>query len=845
MLPLLTTLALAAGPDAPVAEPVAPPADPGAADELPPLLKEPALLEFVDATYPPDAEAAGIEGRVGLLIEVDEAGAVTNVTVLRPAGHGFDEAAVDAARKFRFSPAEDAAGPVPVALEFDFGFQLAQPPAPPPEPPITVEGRLREMATQKPIAGAIVQVLVGGALVASTQTDADGTFSLRGVPPGEHVLVAQGADHQRDDVELAVVDGEVTDVTVWLRRLSYRGAGVVGYYEKERPPEVTRRTLTMDEVRRVPGTFGDPVRVIQSLPGAARAPFGTGLLVLRGANPQDSNVYVDGVEVPLVYHLGGFRSILNPDLIEAVDYLPGTYSARYGRSTGGVIDVRTQSDYPEQPRFTWRTDVLDTGVYGESQVGGKVGVAAGVRRSYVDALLAVILAEQEFYAAPRWFDYQLKVEALDVGDDELSLFLFGFDDQLVVRTDADAEDQLGVSYSTHRIVARWVHPLSDQWKLEVQPAFGFDATELGFGSEVGLTLSGIRTDVRANLAWQPSDKLTAQLGLDMRAARNDLAIYVAGVPVDGDDPLSEEEPVELAEGFWQFFPDPFLEATVRPLADPEQLTLVGGLRLDGYAREEDAPAFALDPRFGARARLVPGGTLKAGTGLYHQPPGLTSLLAEPYFERAWSSELGWEQKIGQAIQADVTGFYRDMQNLGGGDDPGVGRAYGMELMVRHALVDRFFGWVSYTLSRSERNDTPDDPEAWYPFDFDQTHILTGVAGYRLPLDLELSGRIQYVTGNPYTPYDGGLYLMDEGDYLGFPSAATNSERQPAFYALDVRLSKLFTFRRWQLEVFTDVLNLVHGENPEFILYNYDYTESAWINGLPTIPSLGFQVEVNL
>jgi hypothetical protein len=166
-------------------------------------------------------------------------------------------------------------------------------------------------------------------------------------------------------------------------------------------------------------------------------------------------------------------------------------------------------------------------------------------------------------------------------------------------------------------------------------------------------------------------------------------------------------------------------------------------------------------------------------------------------------------------------------------------------MVRHALVNRFFGWVSYTLSRSERNDTPEDPAGWYPYDFDQTHIFTAVAGYRLPLDLELSGRAQYVTGNPYTPYDGGLYLMDEGEYLGFPSADENSERQAPFYALDVRLSKLFTFRRWQLEVFTDVLNLVHGENPEFILYNYDYTESATINGLPTIPSLGFQVEVNL
>ena len=51
----------------------------------------------------------------------------------------------------------------------------------------------------------------------------------------------------------------------------------------------------MDEVRRIPGTFGDPVRVIQNLPGAARF-LGTGLLVIRGANPEDSGVYVDGIK---------------------------------------------------------------------------------------------------------------------------------------------------------------------------------------------------------------------------------------------------------------------------------------------------------------------------------------------------------------------------------------------------------------------------------------------------------------------------------------------------------------------------------------------------------------------
>ncbi len=871
LLPLLPLLSLAWAQDAPAPDPAAPtdpvapavPATPTAPAEaeLPPLVKDPALLDFVQAPYPPEARAAGIERTVRLLLEIDATGTVTNVEVVAPAEPGsveatLDAAAVEAARQFKFSPAEDATGPVPVAVEFDYGFQFAPEPVPVEEaaPALAIEGTLREMATRVPIPGAAVQVKRGDVMVASATTDAEGRFAITGVDPGEVTLVAFTTEHQKDVIALTVTPGEVAEVSVWLRRLTYRGAGVVGIYEKDRPPEVTRRTLTMAEVRRVPGTFGDPVRVIQSLPGAARAPFGTGLLVLRGANPEDSNVYVDGVEVPLVYHLGGFRSILNPDLISSVDYLPGTYSARYGRSTGGVIDVKTSSEYPEQTKLVWRTDVLDTGLFATGRLGKKgkekVGFSVGARRSYVDVLLGAVLANQEFYAAPRWMDYQLKLEALDVGDNELSALLFGFQDDLVIRTDKDAADQIGVHYSTHRLVLRWAKPLSETVKFHLQPAFGIDGTRVGFGSEIGIELDSTTIDLRGELRWTPSEALSVAAGLDSELYRADLKLYVAGVPVDGEDPLSEEEPIEIDGGRWNAYPDPYVEAQLRPLDDRDRLLFVGGLRVDGILRDDEPVQFAPDPRFATRFEVFDGGTIKAGTGLYHQPPQQAQLIGDAFFERAWGSELGWEQKIGPAITADATGFYRWMDPLAlgfsGEGESGVGRAYGLEVMVRHARVDKFFGWISYTLSKSERNDTPGDDEGWYPFDFDQTHILTGVAGYRLPLDFEVSGRVQYVTGNPYTPYDGsGLYLMDEGSYLGFPSADTNSERLSPFYGVDLRVSRLFTFKHWQLELFADLLNAVHGENPEFQLYNYDYTEKAVIKGMPTVPSLGFQLEVNL
>ena len=77
-------------------------------EELPPLVKNPELQEYIQAPYPPEAKAEGREGTVLLLIEIDEAGDVSYIEVLRSAGADFDAAATEAAWEFVFSPAEDS-----------------------------------------------------------------------------------------------------------------------------------------------------------------------------------------------------------------------------------------------------------------------------------------------------------------------------------------------------------------------------------------------------------------------------------------------------------------------------------------------------------------------------------------------------------------------------------------------------------------------------------------------------------------------------------------------------------------------------------------------------------------
>ncbi len=868
-----------------------PPAE-APAEELPPLVKDPALLEFVQAPYPEEAKAAGVEGQVLLLLEIDETGKVTHVEVLAPAGHGFDEAALEAAWSLRFSPAEDASGPVPVAIEFNYGFVLdaasqegavpeeATPEQPAAEAPVNLEGELVEMGTRRPLKDFAVLVEAPGVEAQQTTTDAQGRFQLRGVPLGTVTVSSVHPGYDRASSSVEIVEGQVTSLKLWIRNQDYGADDLVGVYQKEKD-EVTRRTLTVEEVRRIPGTFGDPIRVVQNLPGAARSPFGTGLLVIRGSNPEDSAVYIDGIRVPLIYHLGGYESVLAPDLVEAVDYLPGGYGVEYGRTLGGVVDVRTRTEYPEGGKVVWSTDILDSGgiVAGRAGKNDGLGYALAARRSYIDFFIPYFIKDPDTVVKPRWYDYQLKLQDLTRDKGELSAFLFGYQDKLIASspgnqgTDQDTQGELGTTYSTHRLNLIWEHPLGEDWSLRVVPSAGIDGANFSLGDELRLTQTIYLFELRSELGWEPSDALEATLGVDFLGGFYDFSVAFPFDPtlIAEYDPIEEREPFTLDGTGSAWGPDAYLEVEIRPLQDRDALLLAPGVRFNYVNVLDQAAVMSLDPRLAARWQALEHGTAKLGLGLYHQPPQPFEIYRPEGnvgvgYERAWSAELGWEHQITPAIQADATVFYKwldqlivpnpDLVSL---DDPyflndGLGRIYGTEIFIRHALVNRFFGWVSYTLSRSERNDYPDldgdvnlfanEGEGWYLYDLDQTHILVALAGYRLPYDLEISGKFRYVTGNPYTPYAGGVYDIDQDFYFGFESSDYNSERLPPYITFDARVSKMFTFKKWQLETYLDLLNAVRGVNPEFQIYNYDYTESRYIRGLPFIPSPGFEAEFN-
>jgi TonB family protein len=826
------------------------------------LTRAPELVEFVPAEYPPEAEAAGIEGTVTLSIVIDERGEVAQAVVTDPGPHAsFAAAALHAVQQFRFRPAEIDGKPAAVEIEYRYQFVLrkAAPPrrTPAQEEPVALRGRVIERGTRSPVAGATVE-----SQGRSAETGPDGRFTLRGVAPGDVIVRVLSPEHEPLSVRELFEEGKARDVEYRLKRRSYDPYEAVVRGERRRP-EVSVHTLDIEEVRTIPGTQGDTLKVLQNLPGVARAPFGIGLLVVRGSEPNQTLVYVDGIPIPLLFHFGGLTSVVNGDVVQAIDFYPGNYGARFGRALGGTVELRTR-----EPKREWhgatQLDIFD----GRLEVEGPVGAGsayASLRRSWIDAVLAVALprvspeAANDLRVAPRYYDYQTKVSYPLLGG-QATLFAIGSDDLLTFVQEDDKPGRPSFHLSTvfHRVGLSWKRPMGALTN-DLVLAVGKDTFDVLRGDAFGLLTDVRALTLRDALGWRISDRLSLELGADVSLRRVGYQVYASppGSPATIGDQFQDSPSTvaERATGNW-LAPAAYLEADWRAT---DRLRLNAGLRADAELRFGRTRSW-LDPRLSAFYDLRPGTVLVAGAGLFGtapQPQETSPTFGNPDLgsERALHLALGARQDLPYAARLELTGFYKWMWDLvvrTRAVDPegrslrysndGRGRTFGLELLLRRELARGLFGWLAWTWSRSERIDDPTvQPYGWHPFLLDQTHVLALIVSYRLPGDWILGTRIRAVTGNPFTPAEGAVLDADTGRVQCLPGARL-SQRLPAFFQTDARLDKRFVFDRWMLSMYVDVQNVSNRENAEFRFQNFDCTQQVAVPSIPIFPAIGLRAE---
>jgi len=758
----------------------------------------PKLLTAPAVELPPGAmpsEPVSVELELG----IDALGRVTAAKVATSGGAPFDEKALEAAQKFEFEPARRGTEVLAVTIRYRYVFPAAPPPP----------------------AVAAAPVAAPPPPIAATPAPAPAA------PPSDTA---------------AVEEFEATA-------------------EVAAPPrEVTRRTIEKEELTRIPGTRGDALRAIEVLPGVARTGLDNGTPILRGAGSEESVPYLDGIPIPFLYHFGGVTSFFSSRLLSRVDVYPGNFSARYGRVVGGVIDVRTRD--PEKDRFHGMLDLslVDTAIYAETPITDSAGIGVAARRSNIDLVYSKLVPDDVFsvVAAPVYYDYQA-IYSQELGrNHRLRVLGYGSRDavELVFSNPNDEDPGLagGIkgTIAFHRLQAELRSTFSPKFTQDVVVAVGRIDTEQRFG-EIFQVFGGEELHGRAEWSYSMHPALRLTAGADLFGwfldgeYRGPAPTQWEGNPRDRDA-LGAQRLVQVeSQGINVVRPGGYLELGFRPLSP---VLLTPGVRVDYYGEFGD---WSVDPRISARYEVGPQTALKAGVGRYTQPPVFWMSVPvvgnpdlDPY--HALQVSAGVEQGFSKKLKLGVEGFYKKLDKVivatadsgpPGFVNEGEGRIFGAEFSAEARPDDKTFGYLAYTLSRSERSE---HGRPYRLFDHDQTHILSLAVSRKLGAGWELGVRFRLVSGEPTTPVTGSLFDARTGVYLP-RYGAVNSERDPMFHQLDVRVEKAFKIGALTLAPYLDVQNVYNASNVEGYTYNYDYTKREEATGLGLFPNLGVRGEL--
>jgi TonB family protein len=835
----------------------------------------PTLVTFVQADFPPTEVASGKGAVVVLQIAIDAAGKVAGVTVQQSAGLAFDAAAVLAAKQFVFSPASVGGKPIPVKITYRTAFTITEKLVK--KYAADFVGTVRDRASRQPLANVRVALDTGQEAL----TGEDGKFRILDVKPGDHGVTLSGESIATIGTTETFEPSKQLDATYDVDRKKM----TTGNEDEEEEIVVTaprlKKQIVSTEVaatqaQKVAGTQGDVLKVVENLPGVARAAVGSGALIVWGAAPQDTRVYVDGIHVPRLYHDGGYRSILPSGFVKSVELIPGGYGGAYGRGIGGIVTVAMRPLDDDGYHGSVGADVIDASVDMRAKVGDRTHVAIGARKSYLDSVLSAVTSEDvgDYVPIPRYWDGQARLsfdlaphETIEVGGLASSDHI---DHTLLNPLPALSTHQTS-TVDFQRFYVRYEKHTADGAVITAVPWFGFDSSSLV--NVFGTTPTDVKNDstvfgLRADWHGALFDHVRGDVGLDAEVVLSTLhrSGSIGAPPREGDlYVFGEPPPSQVSDDDWKTTIatlGAFAEADASLFDD--KLHLVPGIRFEpyvtatnrveptsggqpaiGFSREEAV----IEPRISIRYAVTDRILVKAAFGSYHQAPQpeeLSASFGTPTLVLSTAQHylVGSSFQLTEALSVDTTAFLSESQGLvvrsqeqnpydaHALDQTGIGRSYGAQFLLRQQQVGRFFGWISYTIMRSQRKDAPSLD--WRLFDYDQTHVFTALGSYDLGNGFEVGARFRYATGYPRTPVIG--HYQDA--YYEPIFGPQNSIRIPPFYAFDVRLAKDFKIGRSDCEVYLDVQNVTDHPNPEEIVYNTDYTQRGYITGMPILPVVG-------
>lgn len=600
--------------------------------------------------------------------------------------------------------------------------------------------------------------------------------------------------------------------------------------EREEPGNIH---IPRTETRFVPGAFGDPFRVVEALPGMAPWLSGLPYYYVRGAPPENVGYFIDGISIPILFHVGAGPSTIAPDLVDSVDLFPGGYPAMYGRYAGAVIAGTTTPPNEEQAHGDAGARIFDAHALVETPWDNHQGtVLAAARYSYTNLVTSAFAPNYQI----GYWDYQFRISHRINEHDTLALFAFGAHDELQYLH----QPTFNVDYE--RVDLRYDHPIA-QGKLRVAGTFSYDNSltalqtqQGGVGETAALRNYGGR--IRAEFGQRVAENASVRAGGDFMIRRftiDDAPDALNPNVIDSYSPHTDLEGGAYVDAIW------------RPLPS---LEVVPGFRFDAY-RSRGQVAFAPQPRLQTRLQVTSWLTWFSALGTAHQeateevfvPEKLPSNLSgnSYQFSEALETRLFWSTKL------RITGFH---SQLVANDDDGTEHVNGLEVFLHRSFSERLGAFISYTLSRATTTahqlNGQSQPTAWETqrATWDRTHLFSAVVSYDLGKHWRIGARFFVESGRPWSQgclTENCSASASRATASSPPTVYHVTGQLPPFYRLDGRLEKrwLFPGGQW-IEASLECFNILDKSEPTGVDYSTKNGLSVTGQSPIILPSVGVE-----
>jgi len=709
-----------------------------------------------------------------------------------------------------------------------------------------VRGQVRSEGTGAPLRMAAVEV-IGVRGLAVARTDSSGTYVLRNLPPGLHLLRATHIDHATHEVEVYV--GESREVVLNFD-LEMRPVRLPTITTRAAPWRTPSDTIAAG----VAGLGQASVRVLESTPGVAELGLAeiarevpghepldpSDILYVRGGSSDLKLVLLDGAPVYAPFHLGGLINALDPDLMRSARLYLGGAPARYDGGLSYVMDLETRSGRSTE-HASLGMDLLASHARLEGPIVDRVTYLAGGRAVHG-------LGARPFTGEGFPYLYGDAIGRLDID--------LGRNGRITSTGFWNRESVVLDSLGGHTSEAVWGNAAgSVRYRgavggsnAEITVGVGAFSTELPVGGPRPLMTDGYSRRLRVGINLdRPAGPTHVQYGFSFDRLRFEYRAWPRPRTVREDSLLLRANGAGTVAGT-------YVDATWQALPT---LQLRGGLRTDIFSTDP-TPRFA--PRVSATLLLGERASVTLAAGSYRQyvrapenslaasgariiPDSSAPDLA---IARASHVVLTLDQDLGEGIRLGIEGYYKDFKDVPSdrGDEA---QASGVDLWLRRS-GDRLSGWIGYSLGWTWSDEQRAGTGA-----FAGRHLisagLVGPLGNQGGFDL----RIAYGAGLPYTAIPepetpvfaaSTRLLADASD----PLSETPLSKPPnkPYIRIDFQVERTFIADvrgfAFQITPYFKVLNAL--DRRDALFYHFDRSEedpeTRPLAPLPLLPILGLQ-----